>query len=160
MSLVLLSWRDLAFAQGAVSTPSPASVVVEWTTESELNLAGFNLYRSETPEGPYTKVNDALIPASLDPIAGGSYAYTDTNVIAGVTYFYKLEDVELDGGSITHGPLQIAARTDVDPLGFQAVGSVATVLLVGVLTVAALFWFVRRARVALPCRTRPGSGQR
>ena len=28
---------------------------------------------------------------------GGSYVFTDTNVIAGVTYWYELEEVELGG---------------------------------------------------------------
>lgn len=85
-------------------------VLVEWTTESEVETAGFNLYRSERSEGPYVRVNPALIPGASDPILGGKYTYTDTNVVAGRTYYYKLEDVELDGATTVHGPIEVVAE--------------------------------------------------
>ena len=87
-----------------------AAVFVEWTTETEVETAGFNLYRSESPAGPYVKVNPALIPGASDPLLGGRYVYTDTNVIAGRTYYYKLEDVELDGVITLHGPIEVVAE--------------------------------------------------
>jgi len=90
--------------------PAPSLVIVEWTTESEVDLAGFNLYRSESPAGPYVKVNTALIPGASDPLLGGQYAYTDTNVVAGQTYYYKLEDVDLDGTTTLHGPIEVVAE--------------------------------------------------
>lgn len=96
----------------ACQSGSPASsvVLVEWTTESEVETAGFNLYRSDSAEGPYIKINPDLIPGSSDPLLGGRYVYTDTNVIAGHTYYYKLEDVELDGATTLHGPIEVAAE--------------------------------------------------
>ena len=112
MLLASFPWPGVVLAQEPVITPVPAAVIVEWTTESEVNQAGFNLYRSENQEGPYIKLNDALIPASLDPITGGSYVYTDTAVIGGATYYYKLEDVELDGTSTLHGPIEVVAQAD------------------------------------------------
>ena len=51
--------------------PDSSLVIVEWTTESEVDMAGFNLYRSETPDGPYLKVNTTFIPGASDPILGG-----------------------------------------------------------------------------------------
>jgi hypothetical protein len=87
-----------------------SSVLVEWTTESEVDVAGFNLYRSESPAGPYVKVNDALIPGASDPLLGGKYTYTDTNVVTGQTYYYKLEDVDLDGTTTLHGPIEAVAE--------------------------------------------------
>lgn len=86
--LGVLAWRD----------SRTASVVIDWSTASELNTAGFNLYRSESPDGPFSKINDNLIPASPDPLTGGSYSYTDKNVSPGRTYYYQLEDVEISGG--------------------------------------------------------------
>ncbi|NIN65277.1 MAG: hypothetical protein GTO63_11385, partial [Anaerolineae bacterium] len=73
--LVAMLWVWLAsepvLAQAPIASPEPGTVIVEWTTESEIDLAGFNLYRSERPDGPYVKVNEALIPASPDPLTGG-----------------------------------------------------------------------------------------
>ncbi len=91
---------------------APPRVVVEWTTATEINTAGFNLYRSTYPEGPFVKINSHLLPASTDPLAGGKYKYEDSHVTAGQTYYYKLEDVELGGAKQEHGPIKITAGSD------------------------------------------------
>jgi hypothetical protein len=101
-------WFLLTARQGVISDSSV--VIVEWTTESEVDTAGFNLYRSESVEGPYRKINPELIPGSSDPLLGGKYVYTDTDVVAGQTYYYKLEDVELDGTTTVHGPIEVVAE--------------------------------------------------
>jgi hypothetical protein len=72
-------------------------IYIRWSTETEVNTAGFNVYRSFSQEGPWEKINSRLIPGSPDPLRGGSYVFTDTNVIAGVPYWYELEEVELGG---------------------------------------------------------------
>lgn len=87
---------------------APARVVVQWTTATEINTAGFNLYRAERAEGPYTKINAQLIPAS-DALTGGKYQYEDTTVVAGKTYYYQLEDVEYGGATARHGPIVVTA---------------------------------------------------
>jgi hypothetical protein len=108
-------------------------VVVEWTTASEINTSGFNLYRSERTDGPYVKINAQLIPASTDPLVGGKYRYQDTNVESGRTYYYQLEDVELDGSSARHGPIVVTASVwAVDrPTSFLAIGLLALVAMGG-----------------------------
>jgi hypothetical protein len=85
-------------------------VIVQWNTESEIDTAGFNLYRSEFVDGPYEKINNALIPSSSDPFAGNSYSYDDADVIAGQTYYYQLEDVDKTGNTSTHGPIEVTAK--------------------------------------------------
>jgi hypothetical protein len=92
--------------------PAPAHILVEWTTATEVNTAGFNLYRSTLPDGTFVKVNAQLIPASTDPLSGGKYKYEDLDVTLGQTYYYKLEDVELGGTKEQHGPIKITAATD------------------------------------------------
>jgi len=87
-----------------------ANVIVEWRTASELDTVGFNLYRSTNSEGDYEQVNDAIIPASPDPWAGGEYSYVDEEVQGGVIYYYLLEDVALDGSVSRHGPIEIEAQ--------------------------------------------------
>ena len=87
-----------------------ASVLVEWTTASELDTAGFNLYRSEVQSGPFVQINQDLIPTSSDPLSGGSYQFEDNAVQPGKTYYYELEDVELNGGTNRFGPIQVTAQ--------------------------------------------------
>ena len=108
VAVLSLIWPLAAVAEEP--TPATSVVIVEWTTESEVDTAGFNVYRSESAEGPYIQVNRELIPSSPDPILGGHYAYTDTDVVPGRVYFYQLEDVELDGASTCHGPIEVVAR--------------------------------------------------
>jgi hypothetical protein len=93
----------------AACGPAQASVVIEWATANEVNTAGFNLYRGDSPAGPFTLVNSSLIPASSDPLTGGQYRYEDTSVQAGRTYYYQLEDVEYSGATTRHGPIRAAA---------------------------------------------------
>ena len=131
--------------QQVVPTPAPGVVIVEWTTESEFNLAGFNVYRSGDPEGSFLKLNDALIPASDDPVVRGSYTYTDTTAVAGVTYYYKLEDVQLDGSSTMHGPIELAAEGYTGS-HLSVASSVALAILVGLLLSAGLTAMVSRRR--------------
>jgi hypothetical protein len=121
--------------QQIVPTHATGMVIVEWTTESEFNLAGFNVYRSENPGGSFLRLNGALIPASSDPVVRGRYVYTDTTAVAGGTYYYKLEDVELDGGSTMHGPIELAAAADTVS-HFDVAKSVALAMLLGLLLTA------------------------
>jgi hypothetical protein len=144
MLFALFFWPAVVLAQEPVVTSEPATVIVEWTTESEVNLAGFNLYRSEDPDGRYVKLNDALIPASTDPVAGGRYLYTDTTVTAGADYYYRLEDVELDGNSTMHGPIEVVAPADASPQGSYIGILVAIVLSAAVMGITALFLVQRR----------------
>ncbi len=87
-----------------------SSVRVEWSTESEINTAGFNLYRGESPDGPFdVKVNPQLIPPASDPLVGGEYTFEDTTARPGVTYYYQLQEIEKSGAVNLHGP--VASRT-------------------------------------------------
>lgn len=80
-------------------------VVLEWATKSEISNAGFYLWRSKTENGDYIQINEDLIPAEGDEITGHSYTYVDQNAEIGVTYFYKLEDIDLNGNSTFHEPV-------------------------------------------------------
>jgi hypothetical protein len=87
-----------------------AKIVIKWKTASEVDTAGFNIYRSENPAGPFTRVNDQLIPASGDPLVGGDYSYVDQSVDAGRLYYYRLEDVDLAGSATSQGVIHVKAQ--------------------------------------------------
>jgi hypothetical protein len=86
------------------------SVKLTWETESEVDNAGFNLYRADSADGAYTKVNDALIPARGSPTEGAKYKLVDKGLKNGTKYFYKLEDIDLNGTSTSHGPENATPR--------------------------------------------------
>jgi hypothetical protein len=91
--------------------PAADQITLAWQTGTEVDNAGFNLQRATAVSGPYTKLNATLIPAKGDAVSGASYTYTDHNVIKGMTYYYKLEDVDTHGVSTFHGPVSATAGT-------------------------------------------------
>lgn len=131
----LVLWLMLFSLSLAACSPAPTRIVIEWTTATEINTAGFNLYRSESKDGPFTKVNATLVPASNDPLVGGKYRYEDTSVTPGRTYYYQLEDVEFGGASKRHGPIVVTASA---ALGAQDVALMLLVL--GVLAAVGVYW--------------------
>lgn len=84
-------------------------IVVEWTTSSELDTAGYNLLRREVDSDMDVQVNPELIPASTDPLIGGEYTFEDQTVQPGLEYRYYLEEVETSGQKNRHGPINVSA---------------------------------------------------
>ena len=85
--------------------PKAGTIVLQWSTESETDNAGFNIYRAESENGAYAKINSAIVSAKGSPTQGTSYEFVDNNVQNGNFYYYKLEDIGLDGKSTMHGPV-------------------------------------------------------
>ncbi|MCX5905388.1 MAG: hypothetical protein NTV89_18395 [Proteobacteria bacterium] len=92
------------------ATPKKREIILEWETASEINNAGFNIYRSESENGAYTKINAALIPTKGSTTQGASYEFVDTAVKNRKTYYYKLEDIDLNGTATMHGPVSATPR--------------------------------------------------
>ncbi len=92
------------------ATAKSGKVLIEWTTESEIDNAGFNLYRAESEDGKYIKINSALISAKGSPTQGTSYEFVDANVQNRKTCYYKLEDIDLNGSSTMHRPVSATPR--------------------------------------------------
>ena len=103
-------------------------IVIRWSTETEVNTAGFNVWRSLDEGGPWDKINPRLIPGSPDPLRGGSYVFTDTQVIAGVTYWYELEEVELNGQATRLERTTATAQEQGLLSGLQCFGSAPLLL--------------------------------
>lgn len=91
------------------AVPSSGRVSVTWATESEIDNAGFNLYRCALG-GSYVKINNSVIPAKGSPTVGADYEFEDTGLQNRKTYSYKLEDVDANGVSTFHGPVSAAPR--------------------------------------------------
>ena len=72
-------------------------IVVRWITESETNNAGFNILRSETRDGEFTKLNTKLIAGQGTTSARTIYKFADTSAKPNVVYYYQIQDVSLDG---------------------------------------------------------------
>jgi hypothetical protein len=85
-------------------------IEVTWETASEINTAGFNLYRRATDNQELIKINPNLIPSSTNPLSGGAYRYRDKSVLPGIDYSYTLEEIQLTGEANRHSPIRVTAE--------------------------------------------------
>ena len=73
------------------------AIVIRWTTQSELDNAGFNILRSTTRDGVFRLVNPTLIPGAGTTGEKHTYTYTDTTAKSNVIYYYRIKDVSFAG---------------------------------------------------------------
>ncbi len=98
----------IAYFSGLIDKLRYTDLVIRWTTENEIDVLGYNLYRADTPEGEFVQVNDILIKPALDPLVSSEHVYTDEGKVRGRTYYYILETIDRNGN--------IKSRTDPIPI--------------------------------------------
>ena len=86
--------------------PSSEKVKLNWKTESEIDNAGFNVWRADG----FKKINPAIIPALGSATEGSEYDYLDVDVLNRKQYIYLLEDIDMNGLSTFHGPVKTVPR--------------------------------------------------
>lgn len=75
---------------GLAATPSAGGIKLAWTASPELDLAGYNVYRSSAADGEYTKLNPALLTTP---------SYMDPDAPKGVRSYYRVTAVDQPQGS-------------------------------------------------------------
>jgi hypothetical protein len=64
-------------------------VVLSWKRNRELDLAGYNVYRSKTAGSGYRRINHSLV---------SRHKFTDRRIVKGRTYYYVVTAVNTSGG--------------------------------------------------------------
>ena len=101
----LLSFQAVAEEDG---------VRITWETASEIDLLGFNLYRTTPLAGRPVRLNRDLIPPQIPGSSfGNTYTWLDREVKPGTTYAYVLEDRDVSGQLTTWGPVQVTVPVQV-----------------------------------------------
>ena len=72
-------------------------VILKWTTESEVDNAGFYIYRSETKDGKFKVVNPTMVQGAGTTGKRNNYTWTDTTAKPNTVYYYRIEDVSHAG---------------------------------------------------------------
>ena len=80
-------------------------VTVSWQTARERDNLGFYVYRSASAHGPFERLNAQLISGLAFSPTGRNYQLSDTDVVPGHLYYYRLEDIDLHGTHTLHGPV-------------------------------------------------------
>ena len=87
--------QDLVVAFVPAVGGAPGYLDLSWSTNAATDIAGYNVYRSEDPARPGTRVNSELL---LTP------AFRDMNAVPGRTYFYSVTAVDRSGNESPASP--------------------------------------------------------
>lgn len=87
--------------RGASGKTEGGRVTLTFSTASEVDVAGFNIFRAPARDGPFELVsgytsNPSLRAAGVNN-SGAVYSFTDLKVSPGRTYYYKIESVNKSG---------------------------------------------------------------
>jgi photosystem II stability/assembly factor-like uncharacterized protein len=110
--LVRHSATDIALESFAANGFDDGQVLLQWRTGFEVNNLGFNVYREQ--EGKRIRLNQQVIAGSAlmagpgtSLTAGHSYNWADPTIESAKAVRYWLEEINLDGNSVWHGPVKI-----------------------------------------------------
>ncbi len=105
----------VSLSQAFKAEPYNGVVRLLWQTGQESAHRGFNIYRSVSPSDGYAQVNPTLIRNPIQSgTVHGNYDFRDSGVTNGVTYYYRLEDIAVNGKRKFHGPV---SATPLNSLG-------------------------------------------
>lgn len=90
-------------------------VNIAWTTQTETNMNGFNIYRNEGSENLAGAIQIAYIPAT-NTSTTQNYKHIDKEVENGHTYYYWLECVEMNNHSTFNGPSPVYVDGPTPPV--------------------------------------------
>ena len=74
-----------------------SDVLISWTTESELNNAGFNILRSKNKNMEFEPINASLIVGQGTTGNRTEYSWSDKTAKPNTQYYYRIQEVSLDG---------------------------------------------------------------
>lgn len=83
-------------ALGAMWHPD-GGIRIFWEAESQHENLGWNVYRSETKDGKFVKINGDLIEGTGTTATSMKYHFVDKDIISGKSYFYYLENISFGG---------------------------------------------------------------
>lgn len=71
-----------------VGTDGVGFIRLEWNQNTEIDLSGYNVYRSQTSGGSFSKINPLVVSTDF---------YSDPNVTPLITYYYVVTAVDTSG---------------------------------------------------------------
>ncbi len=85
-------------------------ILLRWSTAGEVSNAGFYVCRSENNSSDFTRITN-LIPGAGNSDEAKTYQFVDQDVTVDETYYYRIEDVDINGITAKHQPISITYRT-------------------------------------------------
>ena len=102
---------------GFQADAGPDHILLSWITASETDCQSWEIYRSTREKDGYARM--AVLPGQGSTELEHHYRWTDRQVAAGQTYYYKLKQVDFDGTLWWSEPVSAAvAAAGTVPQGY------------------------------------------
>ncbi|RYE12303.1 MAG: carbohydrate-binding protein [Sphingobacteriales bacterium] len=93
-----------------VLTENAGSIALTWDASTDAKVTGYNVYRNTSFGGTYTLVGDAITTGT----------FTDTTIVSGTTYFYKVTAITANDESFASDVVNTALNWVSVPATIQA----------------------------------------
>ena len=77
--------------------PETYANTLRWSTASEVENFGFNVYRGDSEEGPFVRLTEDPIPGAGTTDAPSKYSYADDTIDPRKAYWYYVESISMGG---------------------------------------------------------------
>lgn len=96
-ALVVLLAASVFFPVLQAAETEGISNSLKWTTASELNNFGFDVFRGDSEEGPFVRINEHTIQGAGNSDTPNHYEFSDKTIEAGKVYWYYVESISMSG---------------------------------------------------------------
>jgi hypothetical protein len=108
-----------AAAQAPAAEPKPEAVehyenTVRWSTASEVDNFGYDVYRATSADGPFERLTRDPIPGAGTTDLPQRYSYVDDSIDPHQAYYYYVESISLSGERERFTPV-IRAKPKLPP---------------------------------------------
>jgi hypothetical protein len=92
----------LSFASPVKAQQEPQAAgalrnVIRWSTASEVDNFGFDVYRAEQEEGPFACITKQPVSGAGTSDEPVKYEYVDETITSGTQYYYYVESIAMSG---------------------------------------------------------------
>lgn len=108
-SIFPVEWLNIA------ATPLQKEIKVDWSLSLEIGNKGFDIERKAEGEEGFTKIGAQASRGNTSAVS--NYTFIDTKVQAGITYFYRVRQIDEDG----HSSFSEVASARLEPSAFFGV---------------------------------------
>jgi len=91
-----------AVPSGLTATGSVSGITLTWNTNLDADFAGYNIYRSGSASGPFTKLNTSALLTSA--------TFFDNSAVSDVVSYYTVTAVDSAGNESTGSTVASATR--------------------------------------------------
>lgn len=95
--LLLLLALGIAGCAARPGVEQPLFNTITWSTASELDNFGFDVFRGLSESGPFVRLTPQPVPGAGTTDVTQSYEFVDDSIEPGVVYFYYVEAISLAG---------------------------------------------------------------